>query len=132
MVSSISHKQLKHFNNKLTERSIQLREEIRQELKGYEEERYQELAGKVSDLEDKSVADLLVDLKLADIDRHINEFQEIEAAMSRIASRTYGVCQNCDGEIGVDRLDAFPVAKRCCPCQSQYEKDHAGHRVHSL
>ena len=125
-------KQLGELKSKLEERHRQLRHEIREELLASDEEHYIDLAGQVHDLEEESVADLLVDLGLAIIDMHINEIRDIEAALRRMHVGAYGACIDCDIEVEIDRLRAFPTAKRCLPCQANYERNYAGHTTFSL
>ena len=43
---------------------------------------------------------------------------EIDAAVGRLATRTYGTCELCDGSIGEDRLRARPTARTCIRCAS--------------
>ncbi|HEV8105184.1 MAG TPA: TraR/DksA C4-type zinc finger protein [Gaiellaceae bacterium] len=38
---------------------------------------------------------------------------EIDAALARIEDGTYGTCQNCGKQIGVERLRAIPWARLC-------------------
>jgi DnaK suppressor protein len=109
----------------LEKRYAELREEIRQELLQSDEEHFIDLAGQVRDLQDESLADLLVDLGLEIIDMHLAEVREVEAALARISSGQYGDCMDCGGEIESDRLQAYPTARRCWDCQSKYEKSHA-------
>lgn len=110
---------------RLKQRYFELREEVRQELLKFDEQPYIELAGKVHDIEEESVANLLTDLQLADIDRHIEEIRAIDAALLRIADHSYGVCTECGNDIEKDRLLVFPTAKRCHVCQTQHEKTFA-------
>lgn len=42
--------------------------------------------------------------------------KEVEAALERIKSGTYGLCSNCDKEIPVARLEVYPAAVRCLDC----------------
>ena len=121
----LTNKQLHDLKTKLKDRFYELREEIRLEMINSREQPYIELAGKVHDLEEESVANLLVDLQLADIDRHIEEIRDIDAALIRIAGHNYGVCCDCGVEIDAQRLEAYPTAKRCLACQSRHEKTHA-------
>lgn len=46
----------------------------------------------------------------------------IDAALERIANRTYGRCTNCDGQIPVERLEALPWATLCIGCQRERER----------
>lgn len=124
MEQALTDRQLSEFRQLLKKRYQALREEIRAELLQSDEERYQELAGRVHDVEEAAVADLLVDLNLAGIDRHIQEIRDIDAALIRIAEGSYGICIDCEQPIGVERLKAYPTAKRCLKCQKVYERTH--------
>lgn len=128
----VTTRQLSEFRSKLDQRNLQLRQEIREELLATDEQHFIDLAGQVHDLEEESVADLLVDLDLAVIDMHINEVREIEAALRRIQVGAFGICIECDTDIEVERLRAFPTAKRCLDCQQNFERNYAGNSTHSL
>ena len=41
---------------------------------------------------------------------------EIDAAVQRLDTGTYGTCERCGGAIGEGRLDARPVARTCIHC----------------
>lgn len=114
--------QIKAFRESLEQRYRQLREDIRQTLLQSDEQSYIELAGRVHDVEEESVADLLVDVSLADIDRHVEEIRDIDAALARIATGSFGTCCDCGEAIELQRLEAYPTAKRCRPCQETCEK----------
>lgn len=124
----LSEFQINNFKRQLKCRFMELRNEIREELLSYDNEQYRELAGSVHDSGDESVADLLVDLNLASIDRHIHEINDIDSALMRIAEGHYGSCIDCDSPIAFKRLLAYPAAKRCIVCQTLYEKTHATNR----
>lgn len=128
----VTTKQLGEFRAKLEERNTLLRDEVRQELLATDEEHYIDLAGQVHDLEEESVADLLIDLDLAVIDMHINEIRDIEAALARMNTGTFGICIDCADELELARLRAFPTARRCLMCQEKYERTHAGNRTSTL
>ncbi len=128
----LSKRQLMQFKVLLKERFCDLREEIREELLRSDEEHFIDLAGQVHDLEEESVADLLVDLELAIIDMHVEEIREIDASLIRIAKGGYGVCEDCDRAIEVDRLHAYITARRCTPCQSVWERIHPSREGHTL
>ncbi len=124
MHAELSENQLNEFKHELNTRYLALREEIRQELLASDEERYIELAGLVHDLEEESVADLLVDVNLASIDRHIHELQAVDAALLRMSTGEYGVCIDCGCPIAYARLKANPTSSRCYECQVRYEQTH--------
>ncbi len=47
----------------------------------------------------------------------------IEEALSRIEDGTYGKCEACGHQIGLERLRALPYARLCIDCK---EKEEAG------
>ena len=47
--------------------------------------------------------------------RHVTE---IDAALTRVDTGSYGVCEGCGGAIGDARLEARPVARTCIKCAS--------------
>ena len=130
--SMLTQHQLNEFRRILERRFLEVREEIRQELLQSDEQSYIELAGQVPDLENSALADLLVDIALADIDRHVQEIRDINAALLRIAEESYGLCCDCGESIDLARLGAYPTAKRCLSCQSKTESRFARLRSTSL
>lgn len=124
MTASLTEAQLQAFQARLRARLKTLIEETRQILIDSDEEPYIRLAGEVHDTGEQSVADLLVDLDLADVDRHIEEIRDIEAALRRVRGQKYGVCIDCGGDIAYARLNAYPTAKRCIRCQEMHEKTY--------
>ena len=61
-------------------------------------------------------------------DQHILELREIEAALQRMASGHYGICQDCGAPIDIKRLTAYPVARRCIDCKQAFEQASANTR----
>jgi RNA polymerase-binding transcription factor DksA len=128
----VSGNQVRNLKHKLDERERALRLEIRDELLKSEEQHYRDLAGRVKDVGEESVADLLVDLQLASVDRHIQELRDIEAAQTRMLTGNFGTCIDCGDSIDIDRLEVYPTAKRCRPCQVQHERMYASEGRPSL
>jgi DnaK suppressor protein len=48
--------------------------------------------------------------------------QEVDESLDRIATGTYGICEECGGPISLKRLEVRPVAKYCVPCLTKLEK----------
>jgi len=109
----------------LEKRRQLLLEEIRDELTRSGEQHYVDLAGRVPDLGDESVADMLSDLDAAIVDRQIVEVRTIEATLKRLSSGDYGACVDCGADIPLERLRAYPIAERCISCQSVHELTYA-------
>jgi RNA polymerase-binding transcription factor DksA len=47
----------------------------------------------------------------------LHTIAEIDAALGRIASGTYGLCVHCGGAIPEERLEFRPFASGCVSCQ---------------
>jgi DnaK suppressor protein len=118
--------QLSKLEKMLDERHESLLEEVRDELEKSENQQYVELIGRTpADTGDESVGDMLADLNLGIIDRHIEEIRDIEAAKARIKEGSFGNCIACGQDIGFERLLAYATAKRCFICQQQHERTYA-------
>jgi DnaK suppressor protein len=48
---------------------------------------------------------------------------EIDAALSRIREKTYGICTRCRKAIPRERLNAIPYATECVPCKATSSGD---------
>ena len=62
-------------------------------------------------------------------DRERKLITKIDEALGRIEDGSYGKCEECDGEIGVERLRARPVTTLCIDCKSQQEAEERRRRL---
>jgi DnaK suppressor protein len=74
---------------------------------------------------DEASAATLTDTHIAMVNHYEQELHDIESARVRMESGFYGSCTDCGADIGIDRLTAYPTAKRCIVCQSQHEKTYS-------
>ncbi len=44
------------------------------------------------------------------------DLEAIHLALRRFEDGTYGVCEDCDQAIGIERLSAIPAASKCVAC----------------
>jgi DnaK suppressor protein len=54
-------------------------------------------------------------------ERSEERLKAIEGAFERLERGSYGECEQCGGEIPIERLRALPFASRCVECQQQRE-----------
>ncbi len=54
-------------------------------------------------------------------DRERKLLGKIDEAFARIDDGSYGRCEECGGEIGIERLKARPVTTLCIECKSEQE-----------
>lgn len=61
-----------------------------------------------------------LDLKL--LGRQSFMLKKIDNALFKIKNGTFGICEECDGEIEMNRLRARPVATQCISCKEESER----------
>ncbi len=119
--SGLSASQMAELEKTLKSRQAELRAEVRGERADSESERDRRSAREVQDRGDEANTEQWREANAAMIGHHEGEIQGIQAALSRLASGTYGLCVDCGEEIGFQRLKAWPLANRCLGCQSKAE-----------
>jgi len=124
--------QLETLNEHLEARRRELAVQIREALAASEHQHYRDLAGTVTDSADEALADALVDVETALIDRDVQALRDIEAARERLKLGAYGICIDCGDAVDYARLLAYPTAKRCVRCQRQRETLYAHQKTPSL
>lgn len=124
-MDALSRTQIDGLAAVMAKRKDRLNEEIREGLAAIGHERYADALSGTADAGDESVANLLRDVAHAEVARDVGELRDIVAAERRIATGRYGVCIDCEEPIGYQRLEAYPTAKRCRPCQEIREKTRA-------
>jgi len=77
-----------------------------------------------SELEESAQLD-----RITIIDSHLEErgqktLRDIQVALERLATGSYGICHSCEEEIGSARLKALPTATLCIDCATDREKKH--------
>jgi RNA polymerase-binding protein DksA len=128
----LTPEQTQELHAMVERRRAELRNEILRDLDKVRADRLEDLAGASPDPGDESVASLISDLDQADTTRDLSELRALDSAHERILNGTYGICIDCGGEIGYERLRANPAAERCIRCQTLYEKTHASPSGSSL
>ena len=124
-MSTLTQAQITQIAQVLRARQRTLRNEIREGLLRSGEAHHKDMAGMVSDAGDESVANMLEDLEIAEVERDVRELREVEAALARLTSETFGACADCGEPIGFARLLANPAAARCITCQARHEREYA-------
>ncbi len=78
-------------------------------------------ASVVRDAEEQSVDDFVTEVDMALMQMKSDTLAKIDQAIARLEDGTYGLCQECDGEIQAARLKAVPFAPLCRHCQEETE-----------
>jgi RNA polymerase-binding transcription factor DksA len=122
---TLNRRQVIELARAMAERRGALLEEIRKDVARARDEQYATVAGTAPDIGDEAVADLIADVDQAEVTRDLGELRALDAALSRVADGTYGVCSDCGEDIAPERLQAQPAAARCAPCQQRHEKTYS-------
>jgi RNA polymerase-binding protein DksA len=122
-MAALHQSQLDQLVEKLKTEYQTLLREVREELENSGDQHRIDLLN--SEPGDESIANALADFNVAILDCQIQRLRDIEATFLRIRNEEYGACIDCGGEIGFNRLMAYPTAKRCIVCQEQREKQYA-------
>lgn len=123
MTQPLPPEQIEQLKSEMRGRLIQLRAEVAHALERSVNESHEFSAGEVLDMEDTAFIRMVRELDLADIERDAAEIHDIDAAMERIDDGSYGQCVDCGEPIALERLQAYPSARRCYACQQAVERD---------
>ena len=125
-MSNFTNKQLEKFCSLLDRMEALLRDEISQRQNHASAERGARASvDGTMDLVDEASAATLTDTHIAMMNHYEQEGRDIGSARVRMESGFYGSCTDCGTDIGIDRLTAYPTAKRCIACQNQHEKTYS-------
>jgi RNA polymerase-binding transcription factor DksA len=111
---------------RLRERQGLLRSEIKAHLQGEGDSGVVGLSSVALETDDWGVGDELAARDIAGARHVLAELADVEAALGRLATGSYGECVDCGEPIAPARLRAYPAATRCIECQGAYEKREAG------
>jgi DnaK suppressor protein len=116
-------KQRKEFLKQASEMLEEMKRSLMREMQG----RVKEETEGVKD-EGRDTYDLASDERDREInfilnDREREKLLAIDEALQRIAEKTYGICESCEGEIHLGRLKILPFTRLCVKCQEENEKE---------
>jgi len=97
------------------------RREIQEKLRSLRETLPAEAAD-VRDIEEQSVDDFVSEVDFALMEMKSETLRQIDEALRRLESGSYGACAECGGEIAEARLKAVPFAQLCRECQEAQEE----------
>ncbi len=107
---------LESFRKLLAERRLELIAEATRTVDGMGETREQ-----FPDPTDRASLEGNRNLELRIRDRERKLVSKIDEALGHIEDGSYGKCEECGGDIGIERLRARPVTTLCIECKSMQE-----------
>lgn len=115
--------QKEYFKNKLIRWRDQLQAEADGTLRHLTQENLQQ-----PDMADRAALETDHSIELRTRDRERKLIAKINAALERLADGTYGYCEETDEPIGVNRLEARPIATLSLEAQERHERMERTHR----
>jgi DnaK suppressor protein len=109
-------RQLAYFRRKLLKWREDLVEESKQTIDNLREE-----VRDVGDDAERATRETENSLELRTRDRYRKLIAKIDKALKRIEEGRYGYCEETDEEIGIERLEARPIATLCLDAQERWE-----------
>jgi len=89
--------------------------------KKLEEEKYQLDRNELSDPLDEASVNTQTSHDIRFINRENFYLKKINKSLDSITRGTYGLCEECDGEISFERLNARLTAELCIACKEEAE-----------
>ena len=112
----MSAEQLEYFRQKLVNWRDELVEESRETISNLQQE-----VRDVGDEVERATRETENSLELRTRDRYRKLINKIDQALNRIEEGEYGYCEETGEEIGLDRLEARPIATLCLDAQERRE-----------
>lgn len=120
---ALNRQQLNELKRQVTERGAALTAEVHADTARARADIADNVAVAGMDRGEAVVANQIADLDQAELSRDLEELRQMQAALARFDSGTYGQCIDCHQEIDHARLQAQPAALRCLHCQRIHERN---------
>ncbi|MEK6734696.1 MAG: RNA polymerase-binding protein DksA [Pseudomonadota bacterium] len=114
--------QLEYFRKKLILWKEDLLGDSRETIKHLQEDSHQE-----PDIYDRAVMESENSVELRTCDRYRKLIDKINSALKRIENSEYGFCEETGEKIGINRLDARPIATMTIEAQERHERYERQH-----
>ncbi|MBT8052556.1 MAG: RNA polymerase-binding protein DksA [Xanthomonadales bacterium] len=112
----MNSKQQEYFRQKLLAWRQELVEESRETISHLQQE-----VRDVGDEAERATRETENSLELRTRDRYRKLIRKIDKALIRLDEGDYGYCEETGEEIGLDRLEARPIATLCLDAQERWE-----------
>lgn len=113
----MNSKQLDYFRDKLLDWRTSLLEESQETI-----DHMREAARDVSDEAERASRETEITFELRTRDRYRKLLRKIDQALERIDEGTYGYCEETGDPIGIERLEARPIATLSIEAQERRER----------
>ncbi|ANE31934.1 TraR/DksA family transcriptional regulator [Campylobacter hyointestinalis] len=116
----MTNSDLEYFKKLLEERKLQIKKNIldaTDEINGLRD------SGASDEFDFANIsADSILEQSISS--KQKQELNEIGVALTKIANKTYGICEMCEDDIDIERLKVNPHARHCISCRELIEKNN--------
>ena len=119
MARQLAANTLKRFRTQLEEEQARLEKMIEEHERELEEARQTETSAERSPDPGSAEAGSMnfeFEKELSLGQNTVDLLRKVERALSRVAEKTYGICESCGNPIPVARLEVLPYATECVSC----------------
>ncbi|MGH8924399.1 MAG: TraR/DksA family transcriptional regulator [Acidimicrobiia bacterium] len=119
MARQLAANTLKRFRGQLEEEQARLEKMIEDHERELEEARLTETSAERSPDPGSAEAGSMnfeYEKELSLGQNTVDLLRKVERALSRVADKTYGICESCGNPIPVARLEVLPYATECVSC----------------
>lgn len=116
-------RQLEYFRRKLVAWKEDILKESQETLQHLQEDSLRE-----PDIADRASSETDWSVELRTRDRQRKLVAKIDSALSRIEHGEYGYCEESGEPIGIERLDARPIATMTVEAQERHERQEKAYR----
>jgi DnaK suppressor protein len=119
---AVKAKQSEKRSEMLRDRLIRLRGETHGRIRELRGDQEQESEPPPADELDQARTASDIETHAGLIAREEEKLRFVDEALARLESGTYGICQECNSPIPVERLDVLPFAALCVECQPKRDQ----------
>ncbi len=113
----MDNEQLKKFRKQLQDKRDEILSETEKTLSEMTDQ-----SGNIPDPNDRASVESGRNFELRIRERERKLLSKIEEALERVEEGSYGVCEDCEEDIGIKRLEARPVTTLCIDCKTLQEQ----------
>ncbi len=117
-------KQRRDFLKQASEMLEEMKRGLMKELQGRVKEETEGIKDEGRDTYDLASDERDREINFILNDREREKLLAIDEALQRIADKSYGICESCEGEIHLGRLKILPFTRLCVKCQEENEREN--------
>jgi len=119
MANDLNHHQLTTLKNKIIQQQSTIYQLAKEGLFSHRFQNHQ-YSSAVSNAAKKSNG-RVINVNIKPKKQCFDTLLEMDTALMKMKNNTYGICGDCQGNIGFERLNQYPSSQRCLRCASQLQ-----------